>query len=80
MRAHVITFIDEELDSTHRIYGDGSLFSKFMYVKSHDDIEPRIKKLKETPELVDKILAFQDTIINFDKDEWIRDFGEKIVA
>lgn len=80
MRAHVITFIDEELDSTHRIYGDGSLFSKFMYVKSHDDIEPRIKKLKETPELVDKILAFQDTIINFDQDEWIREFGEKIIA
>lgn len=80
MRANVITFIDEQLDVDCRIYGAGSKFSDFMYVRSHDDVEKRIQALKSTPGLRDKILDAQNKIVNFNVDDWIKELGEKVIG
>ena len=78
MRANVVTFIDEDLDVDHRIYGTGTKFADFMYVKDHDCIGKRIQVLKSTPGLVDNILEEQNKIVNFNVDDWIGEFGKKV--
>lgn len=79
MCANVVTFIDEKLDKPHNVYGFNSGLEKFLYLQSPSQLEKRIEMLKSTPQLREKILALQQQIVNFNRQEWYNDFAEKIL-
>ena len=55
MLANTITFIDEDLDSKHEIYGD----FYFLYVKDGDELESKINTLKKDSILYNKCIEIQ---------------------
>lgn len=57
--ANCITFIDEEFDSTHELYP----YCKFFYVNSGEDLERKIKFLKESKEHYYKALKMQHKLV-----------------
>lgn len=79
MCANVVTFIDEKLDKPHNVYGFNPGLEKFLYLQSPSQLEKRIQMLKDTPELRAKILALQQKIVSFDRQEWYNDFAEKLL-
>ena len=79
MCANVITFIDEKLDRPHNVYGFNAGLEKFLYLQSPSQIEKRIQMLKDNPLLREKILAMQQKIVNFDRQEWYNEFVNKLL-
>lgn len=79
MCANVVTFIDEKLDKLHNVYGFNPGLEKFLYLQSPSQLEKRMQMLKDTPELRAKILALQQKIVSFDRQEWYNDFAEKLL-
>lgn len=79
MCANVITFIDEKLDKPHNVYGFNPGLEKFLYLQSPSQLEKRIEMLKRLPQLREKILALQQQIVNFDRQEWYNDFADKLL-
>lgn len=80
MCANVVTFIDEDLDKPHNVYGFNSGLEKFLYLKKPDQLEKRIQMLKDVPGLRQKILELQQKIISFDRTEWYNDFARKVLS
>lgn len=79
MCANVVAFIDEKLDRQHNVYGFNPGLEKFLYLQNPSQIEKRIQMLKQTPQLREKILALQQQIVNFDRQEWYNDFADKLL-
>ena len=70
----VITFIDIELDPEKRVFGKSEICSKFNYVSSREEVEKRIKALKEQPEFRKAIIEEQLRAISFDEGEFCKGF------
>lgn len=80
MCANVITFIDNDLDKAHNIYGHDEFLNNFMYVLNKEDVVKRINDLKSNPELRKTILYKQHCIINFNINEWVNDLASIIIG
>jgi hypothetical protein len=72
----VITFIDIELDPEKKVFGTSPICSKFNYVSSREDVEKRLKAIKDFPAMRKEILSEQLTAIRFDEKEFCDDFVE----
>lgn len=73
--ANVVTFIDKDIDTMHRVYGSDEVLSKFMYVSDSKDAEEKITKLKNDKSLRADILSRQKKIVeSFDISEFCKDF------
>lgn len=79
MCANVVTFIDEKLDRLHNVYGSNPELADFLYLQNPCQLEDRISKLKLDSDFRNSILAFQQSIINFNRQEWYNDFVDKIL-
>ena len=79
MCANVVTFIDEKLDRLHNVYGSNPELADFLYLQNPCQLEDRISKLKLDSDFRNNILAFQQSIINFNRQEWYNDFVDKVL-
>jgi hypothetical protein len=65
--ASTVTFIDLELDPQKRVFKGSDFCSKFNYVNSREEVEKKLKALKENPAIRKKIIDEQFKAINFDE-------------
>lgn len=80
MCANVVSFIDNDLDTKHEVFGHDKILDKFMYVTCKEDVIKRIGMLKSKPELRRYILNKQQEIIGFDAYEWANELASTIIG
>lgn len=69
----VVTFIDKELDPQKRVYSDHKI-GNFLYVESQDEVEKKIRDIKNNSNIREHIIKSQFEAINFDSDKYCKDF------
>ena len=74
----VITFIDLDLDPQMRVFGKNINLQKFNYVSSKDEVEKRIKLLKDNKKLRQQIIEEQFKTIDFNADVYCKEFTDII--
>jgi hypothetical protein len=68
--SNVVTFIDDEFDSNHRVFGHDKDLSEFVYVKNRQEVEERVNIIKNEPDVRNYILERQIEAVNFDKHKY----------
>jgi hypothetical protein len=76
----VVTFIDTDLDQLRRVYGRDPVLAEFLYVSSREELTDKLRLLKEDVNLRRTILASQLEAINFNADEYCKNFVDLIKA
>ena len=76
----VVTFIDTDLDQLRRVYGRDPVLAEFLYVSSCEELTDKLRLLKEDVNLRRTILASQLEAINFNADEYCKNFVDLIKA
>jgi hypothetical protein len=79
MCANVVTFIDANLDKPRNVYGSNTEFANFLYLQYPNQLEDRISKIKFDSSFRNKVLEFQQSVINFNRQEWYNDFVDKLL-
>lgn len=80
MCANVVAFIDSALDPQMRMFKDDDFLCKFMHVSTREDVEKRLRILKKTPELRDRILDAQHKMISFDINAWCNELADVVTG
>lgn len=70
----VITFIDIDLDPDKKVLGKSEICSKFNYVSSREDVEKRLRAIKDFPAMRKEIIAEQLNAIRFNEEEFCKGF------
>jgi hypothetical protein len=68
--SNVVTFIDNEFDINHRVFGHDEDLSEFLYVKNRAEVEERVNVIKNEPDVRLYILEKQIKAVNFDKHKY----------
>jgi hypothetical protein len=69
----VVTFIDKDMDPKKLVYGDNKL-GDFLYVSDAEEVEKKIKKLKQSPENIKKIIIAQYKAVDFSLEKYVDKF------
>lgn len=66
----VVTFIDSDLDSLRRVYGQDKELADFLYVKTREEVSEKIMLLKTDPQIRQQILSDQLKAIDFNPKDY----------
>lgn len=75
----VVTFIDGDLDSARRVYGDDPTL-QMLYVHSKEELSDKIKYIKDHPKLRKALVETQFSHVAFDEHKYTRDFVELVTS
>lgn len=70
----VVTFIDSDLDTHRRVYGDNKSLSDFLYVKSKDEVIDKIRSIKDDRAAREEVAWLQFAAINFSSKGYCENF------
>lgn len=73
--SNCVTFIDEELDKLHRVYGNSDI-GKFLYVSSREEAEDRLRLIINDTSVRKDIISAQIKAINFNAKDYCNGFVE----
>lgn len=73
--SNCITFIDEDFDSYHLVYGLNNNLSDFLYVNNRDDLINKIRLIKRDRELFDTTIDMQYECVKIDKNKYAKDLN-----
>lgn len=76
----VVTFIDNDLDKSKRVYGKSEYLSEFLYVNSKQELSNKIKFLIDNPEKRKKIIDRQFETIAFDSAKYTESFVNLVTS
>lgn len=75
MMAQIVTFIDADLDKNKIVFSGNSELKNFMYVESQNELEQKIRFIKENDVFRKYIIEYQNHLTQFDK----KQYCEKLV-
>jgi hypothetical protein len=76
--ASVVTFIDADMDSGNRVYGNDPYLVDYLKVKSREELSSKILELKFDSALRTHIVKAQMKAVRFDRTKYVAEFSDLI--